>query len=249
MKIVEKKVSAGDHEIFDLDEFLSRPLYAHLAHNSAQGPRESPVWFHWDGQTRDEAGSLEGHIRSSRMEPKPVLFRPGGKAGGSVATALGDPSLTLVESGPAIGVLIAEGCHEDSFSGRLFLDRVTWARGDESVRALRDFACVSLYRAEQGVWVAEETGTGRLFPRPSHLPYRVVFIPARDYRDLMCHTVAGDVAAIFAYTRTRFGQLPDFRLQEQKLVAPEGYAAAGKEIPAGREYVEYVSEGESAHPN
>jgi hypothetical protein len=50
MRIVERKVSAGDREIFDLDEFLSRPLYAHLAHDSGQGPRESPVWFHWDGQ-------------------------------------------------------------------------------------------------------------------------------------------------------------------------------------------------------
>jgi hypothetical protein len=49
MRIVEQNVSAGDRELFDLDEFLSRPLYAHLAHNSEQGPRESPVWFHWDG--------------------------------------------------------------------------------------------------------------------------------------------------------------------------------------------------------
>jgi hypothetical protein len=50
MRIVEQKVSAGDHAIFDLDEFLARPLYAHLAHDSGAGPRESPVWFHWDGQ-------------------------------------------------------------------------------------------------------------------------------------------------------------------------------------------------------
>src|SRR6516162_9043289 len=50
MQIVEKKVSAGNREIFNLDEFLARPLYAHLAHNSEHGPRESPVWFHWDGQ-------------------------------------------------------------------------------------------------------------------------------------------------------------------------------------------------------
>jgi hypothetical protein len=50
MKIVEQKVSAGDRPIFELNEFLSRPLYAHLAHNSDQGPRESPVWFHWDGK-------------------------------------------------------------------------------------------------------------------------------------------------------------------------------------------------------
>ncbi len=50
MKIVEQRVTAGDREIFDLDEFLSRPLFAHLAHTSAGGPRESPVWFHWDGR-------------------------------------------------------------------------------------------------------------------------------------------------------------------------------------------------------
>ncbi len=48
--VVEKTVSAGDRAIFDMDEFLARPLYAHLAHNGEQGPRESPVWFHWDGQ-------------------------------------------------------------------------------------------------------------------------------------------------------------------------------------------------------
>jgi hypothetical protein len=50
MKIVEQSVSSGDHALFDLNEFLSRPLYAHLAHDSENGPRESPVWFHWDGQ-------------------------------------------------------------------------------------------------------------------------------------------------------------------------------------------------------
>ena len=44
-----EQVSAGNHDIFDLDEFLSKPLYAHLAHQAEHGPRESPVWFHWDG--------------------------------------------------------------------------------------------------------------------------------------------------------------------------------------------------------
>jgi hypothetical protein len=50
MRIVERTVSAADREIFDLDEFLSRPLYAHVAHDSGHGTRDSPVWFHWDGQ-------------------------------------------------------------------------------------------------------------------------------------------------------------------------------------------------------
>ena len=50
-QIVEKKVSAGNRDIFDLNEFLSRPLFAHLAHHAEQGLRESPVWFHWDGDS------------------------------------------------------------------------------------------------------------------------------------------------------------------------------------------------------
>jgi hypothetical protein len=50
MRIVEQKVSAEDRPIFDLEEFFSRPLYAHLAHSAKGEPRESPVWFHWDGQ-------------------------------------------------------------------------------------------------------------------------------------------------------------------------------------------------------
>jgi hypothetical protein len=49
MRIVEQKVSSGEGPLFDLDEFLSRPLYAHLAHSTGGEPRESPVWFHWDG--------------------------------------------------------------------------------------------------------------------------------------------------------------------------------------------------------
>ena len=32
----------------DLEDFLSRPLFAHLATASEDGPRESPVWFLWE---------------------------------------------------------------------------------------------------------------------------------------------------------------------------------------------------------
>ncbi|MGA2254295.1 MAG: hypothetical protein ABSG53_06500, partial [Thermoguttaceae bacterium] len=133
------------------------------------------------------------------MDPKPLIIRPGRQAGEAVATALGDPSITLIEGGPALGVLVAEGCHEDSYSGRLFLDLVTWLRGDQSVRTLRDYASVCICRDESGVWVAEEARTGRLFPRPSRVPYRVVFIPEREYRDLIGHKSQGNTEAIFDY--------------------------------------------------
>lgn len=48
MKIIEQKVDYGERPIFDLDEFLSRRLFAHLSTASDDGPRESPVWFLWE---------------------------------------------------------------------------------------------------------------------------------------------------------------------------------------------------------
>jgi len=32
----------------DLEEFLARPLFGHLATASERGPRDSPVWFLWE---------------------------------------------------------------------------------------------------------------------------------------------------------------------------------------------------------
>ena len=56
---------------FDTEAFLRKPLFAHLATASSEGPRESPVWFLW------EAGALwlVGNERDSfpkriRAEPR-----------------------------------------------------------------------------------------------------------------------------------------------------------------------------------
>jgi len=46
---------------FDVDDFLQQPLVAHLATASADGPRESPVWFLWE----DQAMWLVGNERDS----------------------------------------------------------------------------------------------------------------------------------------------------------------------------------------
>ena len=35
---------------FDINEVLKKPLFAHLATQSPDGPRESPVWFLWEDE-------------------------------------------------------------------------------------------------------------------------------------------------------------------------------------------------------
>ncbi|MFB4161595.1 pyridoxamine 5'-phosphate oxidase family protein [Geomicrobium sp. JSM 1781026] len=44
------KVIRDRKKSFDLDAFLQKPQFAHLATVTQNGaPRESPVWFYWDG--------------------------------------------------------------------------------------------------------------------------------------------------------------------------------------------------------
>jgi Pyridoxamine 5'-phosphate oxidase len=55
----------------DLDEFLSRPLFAHLATSSEDGPRESPVWFLWEDSAVWIIGSRRMDSFPGRIERDP----------------------------------------------------------------------------------------------------------------------------------------------------------------------------------
>jgi len=52
----------------NLDEFLGRPLFAHLSTASADGPRDSPLWFLWEEKAvwmiaEDETNTFHQRLR------------------------------------------------------------------------------------------------------------------------------------------------------------------------------------------
>jgi hypothetical protein len=55
----------------DLDEFLIRPLFAHLATVAEAGPRESPVWFAWESAAIWIIGSRKTDSFPGRIESDP----------------------------------------------------------------------------------------------------------------------------------------------------------------------------------
>jgi hypothetical protein len=55
----------------DLEEFLSRPLFAHLATASEHGPRESPVWFLWEDDAVWIIGSGISDTFPARIQADP----------------------------------------------------------------------------------------------------------------------------------------------------------------------------------
>jgi len=55
----------------DLDEFLQRPLFAHLATASEHGPRTSPVWFLWEANSIWILAHRESSSFEKRIERDP----------------------------------------------------------------------------------------------------------------------------------------------------------------------------------
>ncbi len=75
MKIVKE---TGSHFDLDdraalalIDDLLSRPLFAHLATDSEDGPRESPVWFLWEAGALWIIGNYRTDSFPKRIEREP----------------------------------------------------------------------------------------------------------------------------------------------------------------------------------
>lgn len=54
-----------------MSEILSLPLFAHLATDSEEGPRESPVWFLWEADALWIIGNRETDSFPKRIEREP----------------------------------------------------------------------------------------------------------------------------------------------------------------------------------
>jgi hypothetical protein len=61
------KVIADRPQSVDLNEFLQRPLFAHLATLAPEGPRNSPVWFLWESESLWVIGSRRSDSFPDRL--------------------------------------------------------------------------------------------------------------------------------------------------------------------------------------
>lgn len=60
----------NENKTFELETLLEKPLFAHLSTVSEEGPRESPVWFHWEDECLWAIGN-PGNTFPLRIEAEP----------------------------------------------------------------------------------------------------------------------------------------------------------------------------------
>jgi hypothetical protein len=67
----EVKVIRDRAKTVELEDFLARPLFSHLATASKDGPRESPVWFLWEDEAIWIIASRRTDTFPARVERDP----------------------------------------------------------------------------------------------------------------------------------------------------------------------------------
>src|SRR5437868_10396781 len=85
-----------------------------------------------------------------------------------LATPLvGDPSVTLLENGPQyFGVLLAQGCYQDSWTPTLYLEGVTWFRASRHSFLYGHIGSVRMCE-EEGLSLARHERTQSMLPNLS----------------------------------------------------------------------------------
>jgi hypothetical protein len=155
-------------------------------------------------------------------QTKPRLF----KSGKPILTdlLLADPSITLIETGKSLGVLLAESCYDDTL-GHFYLERVTWARWTSGQSlAVRSFTKVALYRHSSGYFLAQDTGSQKIFPFPSAAIYWVIFLTQQQYHAFQPILEQQELRKFMELFRPRVQELPGFAFSGETITAPPDYA-------------------------
>ena len=155
-----------------------------------------------------------------KTAPWPQLFRYEQKL---TALAGADPSLTLLGTVGAPALLLAESARQDSWSGRLVLERVSLVRRVDqwSCRDLSEVALVG----ENGMWRAEDTTSHEAIFPPQPDAFAVVFISKHDFEQLQTFKNRQAAGPIFEFARRFFKTLPEASVPKEHPLRPGDQAA------------------------
>ena len=92
------------------------------------------------------------------------------------AIGLGEPSITLIENDTAFSVLLAEAARDDSHSERLHFDQVSLVRIRGKSWHFYESQLATIRQTPNGIWIVQDTLSGKLYHEQSAVPYHVIFI-------------------------------------------------------------------------
>ena len=137
-----------------------------------------------------------------------------------------DPSITLVEfSGEGLGILLAAQTDRDPSNRRLQLKKVAYIRIEQRTWGFSAFPEVWIQQNQEGMFLAVEAQSGRIFRHPSRRRYEIAFLSKEIFEAGIQCLKERMPEPLYELVAVSFGTRPDFSVDSGFLLAPEDYAA------------------------
>ena len=117
-------------------------------------------------------------------ETKPRLFKLGQML--LVDSLVTDPSITIIETGKTMELLLSESCYSDE-EGNFRLENVLWCRykvPKSEIAIKQAFEKVEVYLHKTGVFIAQDILSNQFLPYPSIEPYWIILIEKEQYKEM-----------------------------------------------------------------
>ena len=146
-----------------------------------------------------------------------------------------DSSITLVEfSGEGLGILLAQKTERDPARRRLVLKKAAYVRLERKDWGAMAFPEVWIEQDHEGLFIAVEAQTGKIFRHPSLRRYEVAFLAPDVFECSIQCLKEKRPEPLYELIAVTFASRPDFSVEAGFLVAPDDYAAEqSQEPPSG----------------
>lgn len=158
-----------------------------------------------------------------------VTQNPGGASAGR--GNFPDPSITLIEFGDHLGLLLADRTERDESNRRLLLKKTAYLRLGADGFGASMFPEVWVQQTPQGVFVAADPASGQVFRFPSRPRYEIAFLSRPVFEAAVQCLRSRSMAAINDLIVVSFAGRSGFSVEAGCLVGPEDYAAESVQEP------------------
>lgn len=136
-----------------------------------------------------------------------------------------DPSITLIEFGDGVGVLLAARTERDAEHKRVVLKKVGYVR--LTPEGWGATACQEVWvgKDETGIFRATDAANGKFFRWPTHHRYEVAFLSPELFETAIQCLKDKNPIALYELIAVTFGRREDFSVEEGALVGPDDYSS------------------------
>ncbi len=143
----------------------------------------------------------------------------------AAARGVPDPSITLIEFGDGIGVLLAARTERDNEHKRVVLKKVAYIRLTPEGWGATALPEAWVGKGEDGIYRAMDAANGKLFRWPTRRLYEFAFISAEIFETAIQCMKDKNPVALYELVAVTFGTHKDFSVEEGALVGPDDYSS------------------------